>query len=351
MPHKAFAEQSGDRDTRNAAYALAIEPDREQAQMLKQMLDGSIGGTLRVVRSTDEALDSFVDSIPDLILMSPLLAPHDEEQIVTRLAAMGVDGAHVKLLSIPRVVDDPPAEKKRRFGWQTSKTLPSSSSGRDPSQFANEVAEYLSEASTLRQPSPTEEDTLAGLRIEHIEQLLNRLDANEPPLTTADSTSVSERELMAISMTHDSGADIARGSSDARLPRFLSLDEKVPMPLRALLDEADGCLRMTFLTGAGACAGRTLDLLAAEQGLVGVYRAEQIQQLGKKQPAVAESFLRGLSLVMNNPSGAWDEARVTLAIVILKAIAYEIYVLGPERKQRAAFVIELLERFKSTGRA
>ena len=97
-------------------------------------------------------------------------------------------------------------------------------------------------------------------------------------------------------------------------------------------------------------AGRTLDLLLSEQGLGGSDRAEQIQQLGKKHPAVAESFLRGLSLVTNNPSGAWDEGRVTLAIAILKAIVHEIYVLGPERKERAAYVIELLERFKAAGR-
>ena len=138
----------------------------------------------------------------------------------------------------------------------------------------------------------------------------------------------------------------ARGGS----PRFLTLDEQVPLPLRVLLDEADGCLQMSFLTGAGACAGRTLDLLIAEQGLGGGDRADQIQQLGKKHPAIAESFLRGLSLVTNNPSGAWDEARVTLAIAILKAIAYEIYVLGPERKERASYVIELLERFKSVAK-
>jgi hypothetical protein len=42
---------------------------------------------------------------------------------------------------------------------------------------------------------------------------------------------------------------------------------------------------------------------------------------------------------------------VRLAIAILKAIAYEIYVLGPERKERAAYVLELLERFKSAGKA
>ncbi len=55
-------------------------------------------------------------------------------------------------------------------------------------------------------------------------------------------------------------------------------------------------------------------------------------------------------MVTTNPSGAWDEARVTLAIVIMKAISYEIYVLGPERKERAAYVIELLERFKAAGK-
>ena len=140
---------------------------------------------------------------------------------------------------------------------------------------------------------------------------------------------------MPTSTTHEPGVGITRNSGDTRLPRFLTLDDQVPLPLRALLDEADGCLKMSFLTGAGACAERTLDLLLAEQGLGGADRAEQILQLGKKHPAVAESFMRGLSLVTNHPSGAWDEARATLAVAILKAIAYEIYVLGPERKERA----------------
>jgi len=368
MSHKALAEQPRDDTNAQAPYALAIEPDREQARTLGQMLDGRIGGTLRVVRSTEEAFASLAGSVPDLILMSPLLAPQDEERIVARLAALGANGAHVKLLTIPRVVDDPPVEKKRRFGWQSPKTptIAGSGGGRDLETFADEVAEYLAQASTLRQGNQSDdEDTLAGLRIEHIEQLLNRFDADAPAvkadapvLTAVDPSPISdrelpplpERELMAMSTTHDQGVETTRNSADGRQPRFLSLDERVPVPLRALLDEADGCLKMAFLTGAGACAGRTLDLLVSEQGVGGGDRSEQIQQLGKKQPAVADSFLRGLTLVMNNPSGAWDEGRVTLAIVILKAIAYEIYVLGPERKERAAYVIELLERFKSAGR-
>jgi hypothetical protein len=367
MLQKALAEQPHDDSNTGASYALAVEPDPSQAKALQRMLDARIGGRLRVAASIDEAFAALVERIPDLILMSPLLAPNDEEQIVARLGAMGIDASHVRLLSIPRFGDgSAPAEKKRRFGWQSQKGPSAVGGGCDPVAFADDVAEYLSHASTLRQQSQTtiddqssqeqdDEDTLAGLRMEHIEQLLERLDADAPradlpPQTDGDPAPIPEPEPMTTSATPDTIPGTTRHSGEARLPRFLTLDEKVPLPLRALLEEADGCLKMSFLVGAGACAGRTLDLLLAEQGLAESDRAEQILQLGKKHPAVAESFLRGLSLVTNNPSGAWDEARATLAIAILKAITYEIYVLGPERKERAAYVLELLERYRSVAK-
>ena len=359
MRQKALAEQHGD-ESRTAAdsYALAIEPDASQAAILGRILGERIGGTLKVVGSTDAAFKALERRIPDLILVSPLLAPQDEEQIVARLAARGGDAAHVQLLSIPRIRDgQQPVEKKRRFGWQSQKDSPSVSEGCDPVAFANEVADYLSQAATLRMasrgtdapdtPAPAAADSKADLQIEHIEQLLQRFDA-EPSSQSESDSSNSEREVMPTSTTHEPTA--VRNAGDSRLPRFLTVDDQVPLPLRALLDEADGCLKMSFLTGAGACAERTLDLLLAEQAVAGSDRAEQILQLGKKHPAVAESFMRGLSLVTNHPSGAWDEARATLAIAIVKAIAYEIYVLGPERKERAAYVIELLGRYKSAGK-
>jgi hypothetical protein len=356
-----FREDLSDGDR----YALAIEPDDSQARSLEQLLEGRIGGALRVVGSTEQACSSLAERIPDLILMSPLLAPQEEEQIVARLAAIGVGASHVQLLSIPRVVDEAPPERKRRFGWQAQKS-PSSTGGiGDLSSFVKDVAEYLAQASNLRQPDETadphrpapelpagngaDKDTLAGLRLEHIEQLLDRLDADSSPQSSTTNVSIPERDLTAMATTQDATVETPREGA-AKLPRFLHLSEPVPLPLRALLDEAEGCLKMAFMTGAGACAARTLDLLLAEQGLGGADRSDQIQQLGKKHPA-AESFLRGLALAMNNPSGAWDESRVTLAVVILKAIAYEIYVLGPERKERTAYVIELLERFKAAGRS
>ena len=362
MRQKAVAEQSGGESHKAGdSYALAIEPDASQAAILERILVARIGGTLKVVGSTEEAFAALERRLPDLILVSPLLAPQDEEQIVARLAARGGDASHVQLLSIPRIrdVEQQPSEKKRRFGWQSQKDSSSVSEGCDPVAFANEVAEYLAQAATLRQASqpvevpepavPAAGGTTADLHIEHIEQLLQRFDAEPSPHIESDASPISEREPMPTS-THEPGVATARNPGDTRLPRFLTLDDQVPLPLRALLDEADGCLKMSFLTGAGACAERTLDLLLSEQGLSGADRAEQILQLGKKHPAVAESFMRGLSLVTNHPSGAWDEARATLAVTILKAIAYEIYVLGPERKERAAYVIELLGRYKSAGK-
>ena len=347
MRQKALAERPDEDDNNGStSLALAVEPDASQAEALVRML----GASLTVVASVEDGLVALNECIPDVILVSPLLAPQDEEQIVSRVAALGSAASHVQLLTIPRVGDQEPAEKKRRFGWKSSKAEPGAGSGCDPIAFANQVAEYLAHASRLRQQRDAVNEPAAH-DIEHIEQLLERLDADPPPPLVGDQPPVPKRDLMAMSTTHEPTIGTPRASGEMRLPRFLTLDDQVPLPLRALLDEADGCLKMSFLTGAGACASRTLDLLLAEQGLGDGDRADQLLQLGKKHPAVAESFLRGLALVTNHPGGAWDEPRVTLAIAILKAIAYEIYVLGPERKERAAYVIELLERYKAVGKA
>ena len=85
MRQKALAEQTGD-ERRAAAdsYALAIEPDASQAAILERILTERIGGILTVVGSTDEAFSALERRIPDLILVSPLLAPQDEEKIVAR---------------------------------------------------------------------------------------------------------------------------------------------------------------------------------------------------------------------------------------------------------------------------
>ena len=227
MRPKAVAEQSGDASHKAGDwYALAVEPDASQAAILERMLGARIGGTLKVVGSTEEAFAALERRLPDLILVSPLLAPPDEEQIVARLAARG---GMPRMCSCCRFrgfeTTEQPSEKKRRFGWQSQKDSSSVSEGCDPVAFANEVADYLAQASTLRQASqpvdvseaaaPAAGGTTPDLHIEHIEQLLQRFDAEPPPHIESDSSVNSERKPMPTSTTHEPGIGITRNSGDA----------------------------------------------------------------------------------------------------------------------------------------
>jgi hypothetical protein len=351
-------------DTASEFCVLAVEPDSNQAAILEQALKGRIPGKLTVVDSTEAALKALVDAIPDLVLVSPLLPPRTEDQFLEHLRVLGVDASHLQLLSIPRFGDDqPPAGKKRTFGSFGLKKLGGGAVADNvASAFAEEVAACLGRLSEVRSESsisdsgmfdPPEQDA-PGVRLEHLEHLLDRLQPDElepleqPPTNELEEATSDEAITKRDVMPMPTAQEFTGSETDtARLPRFLTLDQQISPPLRSVLDEADGCLKMAFLTGGGACAVRGLDLLLAEQGIVDTDRAHQLRELGKKHPAVAESFLRILLQVMTDSSAIWDAARLTLAIALLKAIAHEIYVLGPERTERATYVLGLLERFNA----
>jgi hypothetical protein len=371
MNSVAVNHHDGDDD---ALCVLAVEPDASQAASLEQALEGRVPGRLMIVDSTEAALKVLVDAIPDLVLVSPLLPPRTEEKFLEHLRVLGVDASHLQLLSIPRFNDDAKPSEKKRFGPFNLKKG-SSTGDSVASAFAGEVAECLARIADQRtdrlfesfspeSPSAAAADPEAGgVRLEHFERLLERLQpededvpvqvpveapaAIKPAKAEATVPQTSRKELE-NAMPMPTAQDFAGSDVDsARLPRFLTLDQQIPSHLRSVLDEADGCLRMAFLTGGGACATRALDVLLSDQGIGENDRAHQLRELGKKHPAVAESFLRILLQVMNDASAIWDISRLTLAIVLLKAVAHEIYVLGPERTERAQYVLGLLERFNA----
>lgn len=332
VPHNLTASNS---------CVLAVEPDARQRRILEQALQGRIRGKLVMVKSTEAALEALVGAIPDVVLVSPLLPPRTEDQFVEHLRALGVDASHLQLLSIPRFGDGHPPGKKKTFS-SLGLTEQAASAHADPvaSAFADEVAAYLSQLSESRNNDqdisfPEPAHASHGIRLEHIEQMLDRLNPDEE---TAEQSFKNELE--------DGASDDAIREVMAPLPRFLMLDPQISPALRAVLDEADGCVRLAFLTGGGACVVRALDLLLSEQGIVEADRARQLRELSKKHPAIAESFLKMLVPVMNDSTGVWDAPRLTLAIALLKAIAYEIYVLGPERTERTTYVLGLADRFK-----
>ncbi len=133
--------------------------------------------------------------------------------------------------------------------------------------------------------------------------------------------------------------------SSAAPPRFLEVDERVPPALRKLLDEADGCLEMSFTTGGAACARHAIRSIVQMEHADANDYATSLLTLSEKHPAVAPALFQILAML-----GAGDEPLTQDAlralIVAVKAIVYEIYVLGAERVERLLYVHQLVEAIK-----
>jgi len=141
------------------------------------------------------------------------------------------------------------------------------------------------------------------------------------------------------------------GAASAPLA-FLTVDGRVPATLQDLLVEADGCLKNGFFTGGTACVQRAIHALLTLEGMEGSDYKARLRSLSEKYPALAQVLFT--VLMVYGEAIAHDEAkldadRLRLLIVTVKAVTYEIYVLGPERAERLRYVRQLLESIDSIG--
>jgi hypothetical protein len=129
---------------------LAVEPDPKQAAALKRVVKDRVGANFVLAESKDAAISAIKSAVPDLILLTPLVSPRDENEIADLIREL--DGAeHTQTLTIP-LLDlgtTRPAKKKKR-GLLSALTgeveAPSAPSGCDPAAFADEIANYLQQA-------------------------------------------------------------------------------------------------------------------------------------------------------------------------------------------------------------
>jgi hypothetical protein len=133
-------------------------------------------------------------------------------------------------------------------------------------------------------------------------------------------------------------------SDNPVLPAFLTTDDYVPGAFRDLLSEADGCLQKGFLTGGTACARRALDLLLSVAKTEGATYEERLQSLGDKH-----GIAKMLTSILVQCGGASAKENATLSvevlqlfIVTMKAVVYELYVVGPDRTIRLQYVSGLV---------
>ena len=62
---------------------LAIEPDLRQAAIVKRVVKERVQADVVVVDSRDAAIAAINAAVPDVVLVSMLLSPRDEEEILS----------------------------------------------------------------------------------------------------------------------------------------------------------------------------------------------------------------------------------------------------------------------------
>ena len=138
------------------ALVLAVEPDQRQAAILTRVIQERIMAELIVVDSRDAAIAALTARVPDVILLTALLSPRDEDEMVAHLRTLA-DADHVQTHTIPQLASaglqaEAPAgsggllAKFRRKSKKEAPPIP----GCDPAMFAEEVRAFLARAAELK---------------------------------------------------------------------------------------------------------------------------------------------------------------------------------------------------------
>jgi hypothetical protein len=138
----------------SVSYILAIESDPRQAAALSHVVKDRVpGAQLTVVDSKDGALASIQKKAPDLILLTALFSPREEEELIAHLRTL--EGAeHLQTLTIPLLAasdDDGGKSRRGLFGFKKKKkaeVVPTQ--GCDPVVFAEQIVGYLKTAAEMK---------------------------------------------------------------------------------------------------------------------------------------------------------------------------------------------------------
>ena len=132
------------------SLVLAIEPDLRQAAIIKRIVREKAFADVAVVDSLDAAIEAMRTAMPDVLLLSALLSPRDEDHLIAHLKTL--DGAgHLQTHTIPQLASAlQPGEGRGSRGllsaFRRKKEPASVASGCDPDLFADEIRVFLQRA-------------------------------------------------------------------------------------------------------------------------------------------------------------------------------------------------------------
>ena len=129
---------------------LAIEPDLRQAAIVKRIVRDRALAEIAVVDSRDAAIAAMRTTMPDVLLLSALLSPRDEDELIAHLKTLENAG-HLQTHTIPQLASalDPAEERASRglfSAFRRKKDPAPLAGGCDPDLFADEIRVFLQRA-------------------------------------------------------------------------------------------------------------------------------------------------------------------------------------------------------------
>jgi hypothetical protein len=133
-----------------AQLVLAIEPDLRQAAIVKRIVREKVLADVAVVDSRDAAMDAMRTMIPDVLLLSALMSPRDEDELFAHLRTLE-HADHLQTHTIPQLASTlNTAESREPRGllsaFRRKKDPEAAPSGCDPDLFAEEIRVFLQRA-------------------------------------------------------------------------------------------------------------------------------------------------------------------------------------------------------------
>jgi len=129
---------------------LAIEPDLRQAAIVKRIVKEKALADIAVVDSRDAAIEAIRSAVPDVLLLSALLSPRDEDELMAHLRTLENAG-HIQTHTIPQLASAlGPGEGRASKGlfssFRRKKEPEPAAAGCDPDLFAEEIRVFLQQA-------------------------------------------------------------------------------------------------------------------------------------------------------------------------------------------------------------
>jgi hypothetical protein len=161
---------------------LAIEPDRRQVAHLMAIVRQVKGAELVLADTTERALESIGNNVPDLILVPALLSPQDDAALAAALRVIAT-AAHVQMVTIPTFATPKPAARRGVLSaFRRKPAVEAPISGCDPKVFAEEIASYLERANEQRVQAQLYEDEQASYQAETMPPPAPALTVDETPV-------------------------------------------------------------------------------------------------------------------------------------------------------------------------